>query len=52
MGEVLGCNSIRKLQPSTEAIPVAHPEKHPHTHRLLEVDLSLVSPRSPGYKAC
>ena len=41
MGEVPGCNSISY----TEAILVAHPEKHPHTSRLLEVDLSPVSPR-------
>ena len=44
MGEVPGCNSIPKSTTPAEAIPVAHPEKHPHTCRLVEVDLSPVSP--------
>ena len=48
MGEVLGSNSIPKSTTYTEAIPVAHPEKHPHTRRLLEVELSPVSPRPLG----
>ena len=48
MGEVPGCNSIQSLLPSVEAVQVAHLEKHPHTRILLEVDLSLVSPRPLG----
>ena len=48
MGEVPGCNSIPNLQPSVEVVQVVHLEKHPHTRILLEVDLSLVSPRPLG----
>ena len=48
MGEVPGCNSIPKSTTSMEAIPIAHPEKHPHTRKLLKVDLSPVSPRPLG----
>ena len=48
MGEVPGCNSIPMSTTSVEVVQVAHLEKHPHTSILLEVDLSLVSPRPPG----
>ena len=45
MGEVSGCNSIPKSITPVEVVQVDHLEKHPHTRTLLEVDLSLVSPR-------
>ena len=48
MGEVPGCNSIPKSTSPVEAVQVAHLEKHTHTHTLLEVDLSMVSPRPRG----
>ena len=48
MGEVPGCNSIPKSTTHMEVVHVAHLEKHPHTRTLLEIDLSLVSPRLLG----
>ena len=48
MGEVPDVTRYRSLLPFVEVVQVAHLEKHPHTRILLEVDLSLVSPRPPG----
>ena len=48
MGEEPGCNLIPKSTTLVEVVQLAHLEKHPHIHTLLEVDLSLVSPRPLG----
>ena len=44
-----GVTRYRSLPPSVEVVQVAHLEKHPHICTLLEVDLSLLSPRPLGY---
>ena len=48
MGDVLGCNSMKKSTSSVEVIRVALPEKRRHTRKPLEVDLNLVSPHPLG----
>ena len=48
MDDVPGLTQYISLHPSTEVIPVAHPEKHPHTRKLPKVDPNPVSPRPPG----
>ena len=48
MGELPGCNSISKSTSLCGGNPGSSSEKHPHTRTLLEVDLSLVSPRPLG----
>ena len=48
MGELPGCNSIPKSTSLCGGNPGSSSGKHPHTRTLLEVDLSLVSPRPLG----
>ena len=50
MGDVPGCNSIPKSTTLYGGSPgsLSEKKKHPHTHKLLEVDLSLVSPSPLG----
>ena len=48
MGKVPECNSIPKSTTLYGGSPGSSSGKHPHTRILLEVDLSLVSPRPPG----
>ena len=48
MGEVPGVTQYRSLHSYVEVVQVAHMEKHLHTRKPLEVDLSLVSPRPLG----
>ena len=48
MGEVPGCKSIPKSTTLCGGSPGSSSGKHQHTRKLLEVDLSLVSPHPLG----
>ena len=48
MGDVPGCNSMKKSTSLCGGNPVDRLEKRPHTRKPLEVDPNIVSPHSLG----